>query len=181
MFRYKKITPERLLQVLSLPGYNLAKELGVRAESISKLTRSIWPEKPRSNIKLCTYLLLKYEYKYCNCCGFVYELDNFYKNLSDPTGYGTYCRSCQASKEKPYAASKTAAYEAAKANRIPNWQSLEEKQAIANFYKNCPDGYEVDHIIPLRGILVSGLHTISNLQYLLKSENGSKSNKFTPC
>ena len=57
---------------------------------------------------------------------------------------------------------------------LPN----ENKKTIAEFYSNCPIGYEVDHIIPLNGKNVSGLHTITNLQYLKASDNRRKSNKF---
>jgi hypothetical protein len=46
--------------------------------------------------------------------------------------------------------------------------------AIRKFYENCPDGYEVDHIIP---ISKGGLHTLENLQYLTIIENRRKSNK----
>jgi 5-methylcytosine-specific restriction endonuclease McrA len=46
--------------------------------------------------------------------------------------------------------------------------------AIKKFYENCPEGYEVDHIIP---ISKGGPHTLENLQYLTILENRRKSNK----
>ena len=52
--------------------------------------------------------------------------------------------------------------------------SSKEKQQIMEIYKNCPTGYEVDHIIP---ISKGGKHHPSNLQYLTAEENRSKSNK----
>ena len=45
---------------------------------------------------------------------------------------------------------------------------------IKDFYTNCPEGYEVDHIIPLSK---GGLHHENNLQYLTISENRKKGNK----
>lgn len=67
------------------------------------------------------------------------------------------------------------AYNLAKAKRVPKWS---EVQQIRDFYANRPKGYEIDHIVPLFGRNVSGLHVIANLQYLTESENSQKSNKF---
>jgi 5-methylcytosine-specific restriction endonuclease McrA len=64
---------------------------------------------------------------------------------------------------------------AAKRSRMPKWADL---NVIKQFYVNCPKGMVVDHIIPLQGKLVSGLHVENNLQYLTPIENDSKGNKF---
>lgn len=79
-------------------------------------------------------------------------------------------------KNKKKALSWWAKRYAGKKNRTPGWADL---KAIEEFYINCPEGYEVDHIIPLHGKDVSGLHVIDNLQYLTKEENRKKSNKHT--
>lgn len=62
-------------------------------------------------------------------------------------------------------------YMAKRKNQTPSDVNIKELQ---EFYLNCPDGYEVDHIIP---ISKGGLHCLSNLQYLTISENRRKSNK----
>ena len=67
-------------------------------------------------------------------------------------------------------------YKIAKRTRIPKWADL---KTINEFYENCPEGYEVDHIIPLRGETVSGLHVLNNLQYLTRNANRSKGNRFS--
>lgn len=79
----------------------------------------------------------------------------------------------QANKDKTRL--KSANERAVRLQRLPAWA---DRALIKEFYLNCPDGYHVDHIIPLRGKLVSGLHTIGNLQYLPAKENISKGNKF---
>jgi hypothetical protein len=45
----------------------------------------------------------------------------------------------------------------------PKWADMD---AIREIYVNRPNDCHVDHIIPLRGKKVSGLHVPENLQYL---------------
>lgn len=60
--------------------------------------------------------------------------------------------------------------------RTPKWADL---KAIKEFYMRCPKGMEIDHIIPLQGKDISGLHVLENLQYLTPKKNRSKGNRFT--
>jgi hypothetical protein len=57
----------------------------------------------------------------------------------------------------------------------PKWADLEK---IKQVYLNCPSNMEVDHVIPLKGKNICGLHIETNLQYLSKSDNCKKGNKF---
>lgn len=61
-----------------------------------------------------------------------------------------------------------------KKSQTPIWANLGK---IKQIYKDCPAGMAVDHIVPLKGKLVSGFHVEYNLQYLTKSENSKKGNK----
>ena len=51
------------------------------------------------------------------------------------------------------------------------------KVDMKEIYKNCPEGFEVDHILPLNNPILCGLHTPWNLQYLTPDQNKTKSNK----
>lgn len=69
------------------------------------------------------------------------------------------------------------AYQLAKARAMPKWLSPDQVADINAFYSSRPDDYHVDHVVPLNGKNVCGLHVRWNLQYLPASENIRKSNK----
>lgn len=75
-----------------------------------------------------------------------------------------------------------ARYRADKLQRTPGWSDFSaiqiEYELAAWCSKVMGEPYHVDHIIPLRGKLVSGLHVSSNLQVIPASENLIKSNQF---
>lgn len=77
---------------------------------------------------------------------------------------------------------KNAKYKASKINATPDWANLDKIKVL---YEKCKwleslTGlkYHVDHIIPLQGKNVSGLHVWENLQILEANLNISKSNKY---
>lgn len=78
----------------------------------------------------------------------------------------------------------TAKRDSKKLQRTPRWLTNLQFSHIEMFYvaavemkKSTGVDFEVDHIVPLNGELVSGLHVPWNLQVLTASENSSKGNK----
>lgn len=73
-----------------------------------------------------------------------------------------------------------------KKKRVPSWLTrddlwlIEEIYALAALRTQLTGvDWQVDHIIPLHGKTVSGLHVPTNLRVITKKENLSKSNKWT--
>lgn len=78
--------------------------------------------------------------------------------------------------------SKLMAYVADKMQRTPAWAGLKKTEMV---YEEAylmsafmAEPWHVDHVIPLRGKLVSGLHVHTNLQILTGLENMKKRNMF---
>ncbi len=64
-----------------------------------------------------------------------------------------------------------------KLRATPLWLTQEQIMEMKRIYDSCPPGYHVDHIVPLQGKSVRGLHVPWNLQYLTYSENVTKGNR----
>jgi hypothetical protein len=138
--------------------------------------------------------------KLCLGCREIQPSSCFHKNKRLVGGLNNYCKECNKAhvrkwqsenKERHYARSRawnkanptvilshTRAREAGLRTATPTWVDRKALQAV---YAACPESYHVDHIIPLKGKNVCGLHVPWNLQYLPAAENLRKSNKFEEC
>ena len=109
--------------------------------------------RPKNNCLVCHKLTESYKRKFCSIsCSAFYRLKP-----------AEYKRKVNAEKQSKY-----------RQKKYREIHPTADRNLIKEFYKNTPDGYEVDHIIPLSG---GGLHHQDNLQYLTKEENRRKSNK----
>lgn len=106
------------------------------------------------------------------------------EQYQDPEKRKARCeRSRQWRKDNPEKLLAQIAYRRAKKLKAtPAWA---DKAAILAIYKECVRittetgiAHQVDHIIPLNGTLVSGLHVESNLQIITAEENNKKNNSF---
>jgi len=76
---------------------------------------------------------------------------------------------------------------AAKLRRTPKWLTAEQRKQIEDIYREAKMRevetgikHHVDHIIPLQGKLVSGLHVPENLRVITALENHRKFNRYHP-
>lgn len=73
---------------------------------------------------------------------------------------------------------KNKAYNAALRSRELKRRMLWGEDEVRRIYAECPDGWHVDHIIPVNGETVCGLHVPENLQHLPAKINQAKGNSF---
>ena len=142
--------------------------------------------------------------KTCNSCSEDKPLDAFYKEKKARDGRQANCKDCarvlrnewgakNRDKERPAIRkwkqknkgkvnSYTAKRHAAKMQRTPPWADLKEIQLVyrqaASLSKLLGRDIHVDHVIPMQGKLVSGLHIPENMQLLFAEDNVSKSNTY---
>lgn len=132
------------------------------------------------------------------CCSCQKELSllSFHKDSSRKDGYDNKCKSCTTSKNKEWtknnkglslAKSRLKEIKKMSGNRVPHWLTPSDILAMKCIYQvaamrnaNSDMRWSVDHIIPLNGKTVCGLHVPSNLQVIPLSENLSKRNKYEP-
>lgn len=170
----KGITQEILLKFIASRQSTHKGALGYSTGGWSSFIKKVFPDKPK-NTNYYEWLLAKYELKYCHSCNIVKNSSDFWSTKSNcNSGLQSYCILCFAPILKIKCRSTTSAYRARKLNAIPKWADMRD---IKKFYDNCPNGYHVDHIYPLAGKDVCGLHVIENLQYLPALENLKKGNK----
>ena len=86
-------------------------------------------------------------------------------------------KACRWQKNNPQkVAERTARRRASKLNATPKWQTDKQKKQITEIHARCKKTQEVDHVYPLQGKNVCGLHVPWNLEILLKKDNQRKSN-----
>ena len=147
-------------------------------KNINKDTKEKWKN----------YILKIGGYKYCPKCTKLQALTKFSKSNTECCGLRSICKSCDSlyvKSNREVNNNSKAKRRAAKLKRTPSWSSTEDEQKIKDLYIKAKElekkynvKYHVDHIIPLQGKLVSGLHIFSNLQVITAIDNMSKSNTY---
>jgi len=167
--KYKKSIVNLILQ-----GY---READITSVTAMRITKKYFPDKPKGE-HIFNYLVRLDNKAACSKCKQVLEKTYFYTNVASKTKISNQCKSCMSE----YKSNNRGLYNfleskryTAKLERTPLWADLGK---IKEIYNNCPEGYHVDHILPLRGKTISGLHVENNLQYLPAKENVVKHNKF---
>lgn len=170
----KNIDKESLIKFIASRQSTQKGAFGYSIAGWIKFIKKVFPDKPK-NTNYYAWLLAKDDLKYCLDCDRVLSLDNFWQNKSNSQGVQSSCIECFYPQLKKKCVISTANYRARKLQAMPNWVDTE---ALNKIYRECPEGYHVDHIIPLSNSNICGLHVPWNLQYLSKIDNLKKGNKF---
>lgn len=123
-------------------------------------------------------LLLKLGYRRCNECNQEKILDEFYNAEKVKAGKSYTCKICAQEVNRIQRIEKPQIIKASNRKRKAIVRGALASDAnldlIKNIYKECPEGYHVDHIIP---ISKGGLHHETNLCYLPAKLNMQKQAK----
>lgn len=159
------------------------KATGCSKDAVTRAIKNTFPDKDPIKDRLIPFLLQKRHLRKCPKCSSIKDINDFYTSVSKSDGMFSWCKDCsKCARRESYSkdpskeiASNSIRVKRMKEHQTPSWANLE---SIKDMYLKCPDGYQVDHIIPLNGQLVSGLHVENNLQYLTIKDNLSKNNKY---
>lgn len=166
---------------------------------LKRLFKDNLANKPRS-MSVESYLLLEYGYKFCGSCNDIKTITDFYSCKYNASGLQSECILCVKNRNKKaysidssycknnakkWREQNRGAYNAlmakrraSKINATPKWLSIEQLDQIKKMYVEAKNRkMVVDHIIPLQGKNVCGLHVPWNLQLLSAEDNLRKSNK----
>ena len=141
-------------------------------------------------------------YKRCVGCDAVKRLEKFYTGGAGVGNRGSYCIDCEGLRQKnwrtenadhfrkrnkQYRRRNSHIYRANKIDRrraFPSWLSEQQKTEMRAIYQEaelltCLTGvpHEVDHIIPIKGDAVCGLHVPWNIEAVPRNSNRRKSNR----
>lgn len=178
IFSANKFTYDEFLDVISKKSYNLSRDLKVSAVGISKFLKRTFPDRNTSNSKVCMFLLEKIGKKICSKCDKVLDISCFTNNKTRKDGKNTWCSVCYGNYQNDNSL-LFRKYTADRRTLLAKRSMIWGQKGIKEFYLNCPKDHHVDHIIPIKGETVCGLHVIFNLQYLPAKKNLQKSNLFT--
>lgn len=165
--------------------------LGVRDTTYGykKMFGKFYEKKPIS-VWLNRWLLQKYgNYKYCKKCKEIHNKECFGNSTKLWDGLRSECKAeekkYEVSRDKSKLRYKAAVQRAALEHRTPLWLTTEQKLEIESIYylairleEETGIKHHVDHITPLKGKNISGLHVPWNLQVITAKKNLSKGNKF---
>lgn len=145
------------------------RKLGFLVDDANKLSAQIFPCNPNINVELLLIELHSF--------GLINRLEMDGLNLIQILDLNQWCEIKPDSKDHSHAANRRAL----KRNACPAWAN---KTLIKEIYKTAKlriaagEDVHVDHIIPLAGKDVCGLHVHLNLQIITSDQNLKKSNKF---
>ena len=131
-------------------------------------------------------------YRFCVVCKGWRKKSEFGPYEKNEDGIRRQCGTCMLVQNLDYQkrhphkmTARAAKRRALKLKRTPKWLSKSQQKEILSIYKKCREisertgvKHEVDHIVPLRGRKICGLHVPWNLQILTKTDNAKKGNRY---
>jgi hypothetical protein len=123
--------------------------------------------------------------KQCKDCQKTKDRSEFYTRYTSKDGLYSVCKSCHKAKTAAQKRANGVSKSVSVPNRcIPRWLTDGDWMEIKSIYLQAihltqasGSRFVVDHIYPLRGKTVSGLHVPSNLRVISEEENRKKYNK----